>query len=507
MARSISNRARCDQIAGRAGGGAVFTSGGSAIFALLLLGAAIAFPRPASALPSFARQTGQPCSSCHTAFPQLKPFGRAFKLGGYTLGGTRSCGGGGAASGEAAPLKLGTEESADAGSDDRAMELLKQIPIAGMTVPNFTHIKKGLPADDTPKGFDSNDNAFVQETSIFYGGQIVCNLGAFVQGTYERPGSSFFLDNTDIRYADQTKLGGMDLTYGITANNNPTVQDPWNTTPTWSYPFIGASDELAPTPAAGTMIEGTFEGRVAGVGAYIWANNMFYLEGTAYGTFGSDDLSALGLDPTDPQSRFDGLAPYWRAAFEKDWSDYSFEVGTFGMYANVAPLGNQSAPTDQVTDVGFDTQFQYFHDVHAVTARFTYIFQHQKNDGSQPMGLASNASDDLDSLKVSGEYVYNSVVSFNVGYFNLSGDADALLYADSSSPASPGSPNSNGWVFDVAWLPWSNGGPKWWPWLNTRLGVSYTHYNEFNGASSNYDGNGRNASDNDTTYVYAWTAF
>lgn len=497
MLRSSSRRtriAKCDmKVATRAGGGrrARYAFGGSIVLALLLVGASVALaPKPALALPSFARQTGQPCSSCHTSFPQLKPFGRQFKLGGYTAGGTHGCGGGSGAAG-----------------DDRATDLLKQIPIAGMAVPNFTHIKKGLPADDTPKGFNSNDNTYVQETSIFYGGQVVCNLGAFVQGTYERPGADFFLDNTDIRYADQTKLGGMDVTYGVTANNNPTVQDPWNTTPTWSYPFIGASDALAPMPGAGTMIEGGFEGRVAGVGGYIWANNMLYLEGTAYGTFGSHDLSALGLDPTDPPSRFDGLAPYWRAALEKDWGDYAFEVGTFGMYANVAPLGNQSAPTDQVTDVGFDTQLQYFHEKNAYTGRFTYIFQHQKNDGSRLVGLATNPSDDLGSLKVSGEYVYNGTWSFDVGYFNLNGDADALMYADSASPSAPGSPNSSGWVFDVAVAPWSNGGPKWWPGFNSKIGIQYTHYNEFNGASSNYDGAFRNASDNDTTYVYAWTAF
>jgi hypothetical protein len=267
----------------------VFSYRSSIVFALLLAGAAVVLPaQPASALPSFARQTGEPCSSCHTAFPQLKPFGRRFKLGGYTLGGTRGCGDN---SGEAAPMTVGTEDSA-AASDDRPTELLKQIPIAGMTVPNFTHIKKGLPGDDTPKGFDSNNNTYVQETSVFYGGQIVCNFGAFAQATYERPGAAFFLDNTDIRYADDTKLGGADVVYGVTANNNPTVQDPWNTTPAWSYPFIGASDALAPMPAAGTMIEGTFGGRVAGVGAYIWANDMFYLEGTAYGTLGIPDIES-----------------------------------------------------------------------------------------------------------------------------------------------------------------------------------------------------------------------
>src|SRR6516225_2275205 len=43
--------------------------------------------RPAYALPSFARQTGQPCGTCHTDFPALTPYGRRFKLLGYTTGG------------------------------------------------------------------------------------------------------------------------------------------------------------------------------------------------------------------------------------------------------------------------------------------------------------------------------------------------------------------------------------------------------------------------------------
>ena len=49
--------------------------------------ATIGFAPPAQALPSFARQTGQPCGTCHTDFPALTPFGRRFKLLGYTTGG------------------------------------------------------------------------------------------------------------------------------------------------------------------------------------------------------------------------------------------------------------------------------------------------------------------------------------------------------------------------------------------------------------------------------------
>jgi hypothetical protein len=54
------------------------------VFASLLT---TSFAPPVQALPSFARQTGQPCGTCHTDFPALTPYGRRFKLLGYTTGG------------------------------------------------------------------------------------------------------------------------------------------------------------------------------------------------------------------------------------------------------------------------------------------------------------------------------------------------------------------------------------------------------------------------------------
>ena len=94
--------------------------------------------------PSFARQTGQPCASCHTAFPELTPFGRRFKLGGYTMGGGMSM--------EEAP------------------------PIAGMLLPTFTKTKVQQDSPPTnPNGYPIahvNDNFVMQQASLFYGGQI-----------------------------------------------------------------------------------------------------------------------------------------------------------------------------------------------------------------------------------------------------------------------------------------------------------------------------------------------
>src|ERR1700684_3491063 len=58
-----------------------------ALFAFAIGFLTIGFALPAQALPSFARQTGQPCGTCHTDFPALTPYGRRFKLLGYTAGG------------------------------------------------------------------------------------------------------------------------------------------------------------------------------------------------------------------------------------------------------------------------------------------------------------------------------------------------------------------------------------------------------------------------------------
>jgi len=45
------------------------------------------------------------------------------------------------------------------------------------------------------------------------------------------------------------------------------------------------------------------------------------------------------------------------------------------------------------------------------------------------------------------------------------------------------------------------------PWQNIRFGLQYVAYNRFNGASNNYDAAGRNASDNNTLFLFMWLAF
>jgi hypothetical protein len=112
---------------------------------------ALTFATDALALPSFAQQTGQPCATCHIGAygPQLTPFGRSFKLGGYTL---------------AAP---------DSSS----------IPLAAMLVASYTHTKADQPDNAGPHD-GANDNFSVQEASLFLAGRLSDHIGSFAQVTY-----------------------------------------------------------------------------------------------------------------------------------------------------------------------------------------------------------------------------------------------------------------------------------------------------------------------------------
>ena len=44
------------------------------------------------------------------------------------------------------------------------------------------------------------------------------------------------------------------------------------------------------------------------------------------------------------------------------------------------------------------------------------------------------------------------------------------------------------------------------PWLNARFGLQYTGYTLFNGGSTNYDGAGHSAQDNNTLFLFVWLA-
>ena len=229
--------------------------------ALLLLGIATALP--ALAVPSFARQTGMDCAACHISFPELTPFGRSFKLNGYTLG----------------------EQ--------------QLFPLAVMAQFSVTNMNKQSTAGNAYM-IRQNDPTF-DGGSVFLASKITDYAGAFIQWTYENLGGfrgdnsvnhHSHADNADIRIVGHADIMDKDLTFGLNLNNNPSVQDVWNTTPAWSYPFNSSKMVLLGGPVTGaanrpsfaTQIDGGLAQKVEGMGAYFFWDRHLYGELSFYGT-------------------------------------------------------------------------------------------------------------------------------------------------------------------------------------------------------------------------------
>jgi len=96
------------------------------------------------------------------------------------------------------------------------------------------------------------------------------------------------------------------------------------------------------------------------------------------------------------------------------------------------------------------------------------------------------------------QYYYKRKIGGSLGFFNVTGSTDAGLYAAAPvSGSASNDPGSRGYVFEADYLPF----------LNVKLSLQYVLYSKFNGGSSNYDGSGRNASDNNTLYLLGWFNF
>lgn len=440
---------------------------------------------PSWAVPSFARQTGMACAACHTVFPELTPFGREFKLNGYVLDNIKQVTG------------IST-------ADRQTLAINSLPPVSLMLQVSYTRTGAALP-DSAITGALAKDGdmLFPEQVSFFYAGKIADGLGAFVQLTYDGVADHFGLDNTDIRYAHHLSFGGTDgnshdLIVGVTLNNNPTVQDVWNTTPAWGFPY--ATSPVAPAPIASAKIDsgaGGFGQTVGGLGVYVWLDDHFYAEITNY-----DSALPGGTHPLDSTQAnvVQGLAPYWRVAYEQRWDRNSLSVGAYGLNASVHP-GNGTplqGVTDKYKDAAADVQYQFIGEDHIFTFLGTYIDEHQSLNASVLDGLAANLGNNLKTLKLTGEYYYQRLIGGSIGYFSTTGSSDALLYAQAPVVGSANnSPNSDGYILEVNYLPW----------LNTKLQAQYVGYEKFNGGTTNYDGTGRDASNNNTLYLLVWLNF
>ena len=446
------------------------------IFFLLLTGFLL-FPSPALAVPSFARQTGMDCAACHIAFPELTPFGREFKLNGYTLG-------------------------------ER-----QWVPLAAMMQFSMTNIAKNHDNTGAKLMPHENDPQF-DVLSIFAAGKLNDHVGMFVQWTYSnnedqgndgsiRGHSS--LDNTDIRFVLNHDIFDKNLVLGVTLNNNPTVQDVWNTSPAWSFPYTGPNLPH-PGPAFATVIDGGLGQQVAGLGAYFWYDRHLYGELSLYGSangFWRPLSAGQAWNKQDGVTRINGRDnPYWRLAWNEDWGPHSLMVGTYGMLVDIYPDNlNPSGPTDRFTDTALDAQYQYLSDPHIFTVQTSYIHEKQHYKASfdptcDPTAEAcQNAHDHINTFKVKGSYLYDRKYGASLAYFNTTGSNDAVAFDnEGSNPVTK--PDNQGYIAQFDYNPWTF----------THITLQYTGYTKWDG-SRQVDNLGLKPRDRNTLYLGTWFAF
>jgi len=451
----------------------------------LLVLAILMGSRTAWAIPSFARQTKLACNACHTQFPELNAFGREFKLNGYVLRNIE-----------------GIELKNSGGKKDLDLPIIPMLSMMFQT--SLTQTERSQTGLTGTLGRVQNGTVqFPQQVSLFYGGEFTDHIGGFTQFTYTPDAGTFGIDNTDIRFADHTVWMEKRLVYGVSINNNPTVQDLWNSTPAWRFPY--ASSAVAPTPTASPLIDGVLAQKVVGATAYAMWDDVVYAEAGAY----RSAPQGIGSNPLNGNNASDvisDVAPYWRFALQKQVENQYFMIGTFGLAASLlpgqgAPGGPQplSGPSNRFTDVGIDANYHLILDDNSVTAHASWIHETQHYSGTFiELGGAGNSSDSLDSFQIATTFHWGSHWSFTAAPFVTVGSKDSVLYAPAPITGSrTGRPDSEGLTLEVDLNPWRN----------TRLALQYVTYFEFNGARSNYDGFGRDASANNTIYLLAWPAY
>ena len=477
----------------------------------------------ALAVPSFARQTGMDCTTCHMSWLELTNVGRRFKMGGYQL------------------MKQMDDDAVRPLVTFRFDTPPPLIPIAGAlqfgetrtaktntpgtVTPNNTNISGGFGTD-----FPSQNEFVLQQMSLFINGKLFDHVGCFCQFTYNSGGTTTTIDNFEIRAADTRTFNNFldkrfEVIYGLSLNDSPGMSDTFNTTPVFGWPYV--SSQVAVQPLAAPIINQTLQTSAGGLSAYTLLDRTLYLEGGFYHQ--TDGLiSFLHLNvPQGSRYQIDGLAPYYRLALQHDWDKghQSIMIGTFGLQPKVwkpdafGATVQAYGPSDQYIDRAYDAQYQYIYDKHRLSVMFTLEDESQRyNNATADFGQgAANTRDHLTYINTKVSYYYKKWYGGTLAYQKTTGSPDAGLYgpafndmtitggsASAVNGSHTGSPDTTAWIGELDYLFSTSGAQDH---RKSRIILQYTDYTQFNGSGSNYANNGRNAKDNNFWWLGLWLMY
>jgi hypothetical protein len=416
---------------------------------LVLLAALCLAAGAASAVPSFARQSNQPCAACHVGGfgPQLTEFGIAFKLGGYTL----------------------------------AVPNRPAVPVAAMIMAGFTHTNPSQDASGlegrqlTGAHLKGNDNLTLDQASLFLAGRLASNVGVFSQLTYDGIAQHTAIDNIDLRVANKFALpDDGSLLAGISINNNPGVQDPFNTLPAWAFPYI--SSPVAPGPSAAAVLDEAWGQKATGIVAYGQLDTFWYGE---LGTYRMQTLrtqKAFGIGPDDRDAGALRSPLYARLAVRPTWNGGGLNAGLV-LFRTGYQADRGLPDVTHYTDVGVDASWHQTYGANQATAMATVV--HESASGTPGLTEYSATGSYYLPCPWNGSWG-GSLQRFGVNAAGL---------------------GSRGTRLQLDWTPTGTRALSglWDP--SVRLGLQFTAYDELDAQR------GHAAAAGDTAYLFAWLAF
>jgi len=459
-----------------------------ASLALLAFSASF-FSSNAYATAAFSRQTGESCATCHMQGygPWLTEYGTKFKLDGYVAGDAAKV-----------PTLL----------NNFSAEIVSSVTNVASAVPQGTYFQNSKYASN------AQTNVLNDWDAIYYTGRVLPKVGVYFQINFTPQTSrSISLSMADMRFADHFSFEGHNVQYGITANNAPTMSDTWMTSFAWMYPYTTSSGAVAPnaTPWLQQLMASPTS---VGMTAYTKIDNHWYFEAGGYSNqsiaMGQGFGQAMNLGANDA---IVGGAGYWRVYWDQVFGAHHIMFGSYGLTGNVAPNIAGQIPgqnysvattgTSSKQEVNLDSNYSYMMDEkNMFMVMWRYTHDSIKNAAYLQTNNGVNASDALNNDMLMGMWTYEKTYNLAFAWNHQWGTADMALYNNGSpiTGSANGSPNSNSFLVEVDYIPFGKGKFLTDPYFNMRLSLQYWAYTQFNGATTNYDGFGRNAGQNNTTY-------
>ncbi len=433
--------------------------------------------QPALAVPAYSRQTNTECAACHTGGfgPNLTPHGIRFKLGGYV----DSDGKGG------------------------------HIPLSLIAQYSSNRTEPGNP------GTRGQTDSRLTNFDLYLAGKLFGEVGAFVKlaRTDSPTRTTTALNEVDIRFAREAQLGGRDVQWGLSLNNNPGVQDPVNGMPAWGFGAFGPGRDFVQGTRTGTLLnkaQGGLAYRVVGLSGFAVLDKSWYGELGSYRSLSRADQDSIGLPVRTPGAvvgdpgRLSNTV-YWRGLWMKDAKTQFVSLGVFGLNTDLQE--DRIGPRNRVNDVGIDATYMYLGDrEHVLHLRGSHIVERRSYGATvrNPFfPVASQSSGKITETALGGTYYYKDKIGLLGLRTRVRTNADPALFL----PNGKADTTTN--VVALFWNVWGREG-DWAPiGTNLQLGIARFGFSRFNGSATNIFGGPVpvNASDLKQTQIYARAAF